>query len=121
MTTINKTDSFVTSWRVWYNDLSPDIVEYNSVDHDFNNLPNDGFQAMRLWYSDGRTRFISGNDYYFFAYHPSGTIFGQTNDSYEDITLRYENVIIKRGKHTTDEIMIQINNLVNNSNNPLYN
>lgn len=64
---INKTDSFVSSWRVWYNDLSTKIDEYNSVDHDFSDLPDDGFQAMRLWYNDGRCRFISGNDYYFFV------------------------------------------------------
>lgn len=116
---INKTDSFVSSWRVWYNDLSTKIDEYNSVDHDFSDLPEDGFQAMRIWYNDGRCRFISGNDYYFFAAHPSGTIFGQTNDAYQDIVDRYPEVIIKRGKHTTDDIMIQINQLMNSAPNPL--
>lgn len=118
---INKTDSFVAAWRVWYNDLSTGITEYNSVAHDFTNLPSDGFQAMRLWYVDGRTKFISGNDYYFFASHPSGTIYGQTNDSYNDIVARYPEVIITRGKYTTEEIMIQINDLMNNSTNPLGN
>jgi hypothetical protein len=116
---INKTDSFVISWRVWFNDLSDTITEYNSIEHDLTDLPSDGFQAMRLWYSDGRGRFISGNDYYFFALHPSGTIFGQSNDTYEDIVARYPEVIICRGKHTTDQMMIDINNLMNNSTNPL--
>lgn len=116
---INKTDSFVVSWRVWYNNLSSEITEYNSINHDFNDLPDDGFQAMRLWYNNGQGRFISGNDFYFFASHPTGTIYGQTNDGSTDIISRYPEVIIKKGKYTTDEMMIQINEMMNNSSNPL--
>jgi hypothetical protein len=116
---INNTDNFVKSWRCWYNDNSEDITEYNSVEHNLEDLPNDGFQAMRLWYFNGNGRLISGSDYYFFVSHPSGTIYGHSNDSYSDIESRYDEVIIKRGKHTTDEIITEIHELMNSSVSPI--
>jgi hypothetical protein len=116
---INNTDDFVTAWRCWYNNDSPTITEYNSVNHNLVDLPSDGFQAMRLWYTNGNGRFISGSDYYFFASHPSGTIYGHSNDSYADIESRYEEVTIKRGKHTTDEIMEEIDALMRDATSPI--
>lgn len=116
---ISNTDDFVKSWRCWYNDMSTGITEYNSVDHNLVDLPSDGFQAMRLWYYNGNGRYMSGNDYYFFAHHPSGTIYGHSNDSYSDIESRYTEVTIKRGKHTTDEMMNEINDLMINSVSPI--
>jgi hypothetical protein len=53
---------------------------------------------------------ISGNDYYFFAEHSAGLIFGQSNDSYESIVERYPNVTIKRGKHVPDGLINHIMN-----------
>jgi hypothetical protein len=117
---IQNTDNYVKSWRCWYNDNSETITEYNSIDHNLVDLPNDGFQAMRLWYHNGYGRFISGHDFYFFAEHPSGTIFGGSgySDTPESITNRYDSVSIKSGKHTTDGIMIEINDLMISSVSP---
>jgi hypothetical protein len=116
---INNTDNYVKSWRCWYNNNSSEITEYNSVEHNLIDLPEDGFQAMRLWYFNGTGRFILGNDFYFFASHPSGTIYGHSNDAYTDIESRYNEVTIKRGKHTTDELINEISSLMKNSICPL--
>lgn len=115
---INSTDSYVIAWRCWYDNNTSTPVEYNSINHSLYDLPDDGFQAMRLWYSDDNGRFISGNDYYFFAYHPAGTIYGQSNDSYDSILQRYNEVIIKRGRHVPESMINNINNLMINSNKP---
>jgi hypothetical protein len=110
---INNTDNFVTAWKCWYNDgTTTEITEYDSVNNTLESLPSDGFQAMRLWYHNGRGRFMSGNDFYFFANHPLGTIYGHSNDTYADIEQRYPGVSIKRGKHVPDGIMEQINQLM---------
>ena len=74
---------------------------------------------MRLWYFNGNGRFMSGNDHYFFATHPSGTIYGHSNDSYTDIESRYDEVTIKRGKHTTDKMINDINDMMINSTSPI--
>lgn len=116
---INNTDSYTIAWRAWYDNGTSAPLEYNSIQHTLYDLPEDGFQAMRLWYSDGTGRYISGNDYYFFANHTAGTIYGQTNDSYQSILDRYGEVIIKLGKHVPDGMMKDINDLMLNSRNPL--
>lgn len=115
---INSIDSYVVAWRCWYDNDTANPIEYNSVNNTLYDLPEDGFQAMRLWYFDGNGRFISGNDYYFFANHPAGTIYGQSNDSYDSIVQRYSEVIIKRGKHVPDSMINEINNLMINSTKP---
>lgn len=115
---IKKTDSFVIAWRVWYENGNG-IQSFNSSDHDFNDLPDIGFQAMKLFYADGTGRVISGYDFYFFACHPEGTIFGQTNNE-KDLD-QYEFKIIKKGKHTTDGLMKQISDAMFESENPLRN
>lgn len=111
-----QTDEYVVAWRCWY-DNGTSIEEYNSVQHCWETLPEDGFQAMRVWYNDGTGRHISGNDFYFLQEHPVGLIVGQSNDS--DIKVRYPNASIKRGKHCPDIMMRQINELMNNSTKPL--
>ena len=116
---INNTDSFVIAWRVWYDNGTTSPSEYNSIQHNLETLPDDGFQAMRLWYSNGNGRFISGSDHYFFSNHEGGTIFGQSNDSYQSILDRYPGVVIKLGKHVPDGLMNQIDNMMINSINPL--
>ena len=116
---INSLDSYTIAWRAWYCDGGSNPAEYNSVQHTVYDLPEDGFQAMRLWFSDRTGRYISGSDYYFFANHAAGTIFGQSNESYQSILDRYGEVIIKLGKHVPDGMMQQINSLMINSTNPL--
>jgi hypothetical protein len=113
------TDSFTTAWIAYYDNGTATPSIYNSVNHTLVDLPDDGFQAMRLWYHNGTGRYISGNDYYFFSEHPSGLIFGQTNDSYESIVERYPNAIIKRGKHTSEEMIHYINNLMITASKPI--
>lgn len=111
-----KTDDYVSAWRAW-SEVDFEIKEFNSVDNCLCDIPDDGFQAMRLWYADGTGRFISGADYYFFQEHPKGLIFGQSNDL--DIKERYPEAMIKRGKHIPDGLMKQVNELMTNSKNPL--
>lgn len=115
------TDNFIIAWRCWYDDGTFIPKEYTSINSTLDTLPEDGFQAMRLWYSNGGGRYMSGNDYYFFAEHPSGLIFGQSNDSYDSIVQRYPTAIIKRGKHTSDQMIHLIENTMINSQNPLIN
>lgn len=110
-------DEYVIAWRCWYDNWI-NIDEYNSVEHCWEQLPDDGFQAMRIWYADGTGRHISGNDYYFLSEHPAGLIVGQSNDL--DIKERYPKAIIKRGRHCPDIMMKQINELMSQSTNPLH-
>jgi len=116
---MNNTDSYTISWRCWYNNLQSEIVEYTSLNSTLDNLPEDGFQAMRLWFADGNSKVISGNDYYFFYEHPTGIIYGQTNDTPETINSRYPGALIKKGRYTTESIINTINNTMMNSTNPL--
>lgn len=107
---IKNTDEYVIAWKCWYNDGTENIQEYNSMEHCLEKLPDDGFQAMKLFYSDGGSRIMNGHDFYFFCTHPSGLIFGATNNE-NDIS-RYENAFVKRGKHIPDGMMNQINLLM---------
>lgn len=113
---IKQTDEYVIAWRCWY-DNGVSIEEYNSVEHCWDKLPDDGFQAMKLFYSDGTERNISGNDFYFLMEHPMGLIVGQSNDL--DLKERYTSAIIKRGRHCPDIMMKQINELMNEAKSPL--
>lgn len=110
------TDEYVVAWRIWY-DNGTSIEEYNSVEHCWESIPEDGFQAMRIWYNDNTGRHISGNDFYFLQEHPAGLIVGQSNDL--DIKERYPKAIIKRGKHCPDKMMKEINDLMLSAKNPL--
>lgn len=102
------TDSFTIAWVAYYDNGTATPSTYNSVDNTLIDLPEDGFQAMKIWYVDGTSRYIAGNDYYFFVNHQGGLIFGQSNDTYESIVQRYPNALIKRGKHTAEEIIHNI-------------
>ena len=114
---IKNTDEYVIAWRAWM-EVDFEIVEYNSVENCWEDMPYDGFQAMRLWYNDGTCgKFISGNDFYFLWEHPKGLVFGQSNDL--DIAERYPGAIIKRGKHVPDNVIKEVNELMINSKTPL--
>lgn len=97
------TDSHVIAWRAWY-DVADATAHYDSEHHTLEDLPDDGFQAMRLWYKDGTGRFISGNDYYFFYERPDGIVFAQTNETPEQILARYPQAVIKRGRYVPDAV-----------------
>lgn len=118
MIDLNK-EPIIKSWRCWYNNLTPEIQRYDSCRHTIEDLPSDGFQAMRLWYNNGSGKFISGNDYYFFYQFDDEVIFGQTNDLPEKILERYPTAIIKRGKYTTERILNEIHTEMINSTDPL--
>lgn len=109
---IRKTDEYVIAWRCWV-EVDQEIKEFNSVNNKWCDIPDDGFQAMRLWYSDGTGRQISGNDFYFVQEHPKGLIFGQTNDL--DVIERYPDALIKRGRHIPDALNKEVHELMNNS------
>lgn len=106
---IPKSDGYVKSWRCWV-EVGNDIKEFNSIDNDWCGVPDDGFQAMRVWYTDGTSRMISGNDFYFIQVHSKGLIFGQTNDL--DVKQRYPGALIKRGKHIPDKLMKEVNEMM---------
>lgn len=117
---MNSTDAYVISWRCWYNNLDNQVTEYTSINTTLENLPSDGFQGMKLFFADGTSKFINGSDYYFFYEHPSGIIFGQTNDSPQIIDSKYPGAVVKYGKYTTEGIMQNITNLMISATNPLY-
>ena len=114
---IKQTDEYIIAWRTWY-DNGTSIEGYNSVEHCWEKLPEDGFQAMKVWYNDNTERYISGNDFYFLQNHPAGLIIGQSNDL--DIKERYPKAIIKRGRHCPDKMMKEINDLMLSVKSPLH-
>lgn len=111
-------DPVIKSWRCWYNNLTPEILRYDSQNHTIEDLPDDGFQAMRIWFKNGNGKYVSGNDYYFFYQFGDEVIFGQTNDLPDKIIERYPNAVIKKGKYTTESILDKINKEMINSKDP---
>jgi hypothetical protein len=101
--------TYVIAWRCWYEDLSGNIVEYNSVTSTLNNLPTDGFQTMKLFFDDGTSGVMMGFDYFYFFSDQENVTFGLTNDLPETILSSYPNALIKNGKYISDETF---NNLV---------
>jgi hypothetical protein len=91
----------IIAWRCWYSDGSTE-TEYASTLNTFDDLPDEGFQAMRLWYSADTGRYISGNDNYYFVVSPSETIVGQTNDLPDAILEEYPTASIKQGLLISD-------------------
>ncbi|MHA2279264.1 MAG: hypothetical protein ACXAC5_00010 [Promethearchaeota archaeon] len=86
----------IVGWKAWY-----DGAIYNSKEHSWKDLPNDGLQVVvlytnkRLRSDDGWCRRIwSGVDYYWTTPESGSEIFcGDENP-----TERYPGAIIKRGK-----------------------
>lgn len=100
------TDSYTVAWKCWYVIYGTiDVIEYNSLDHDLDELPDEGFQAMRLWYSDETGRFINGNDNYYFAESGGKIVFGQTDEDELSIKSEYPDAIIKTGSMVSNELM----------------
>ena len=88
----------VKAWRCWYDDNNV----YNSKDHQWADLPEDGFQIRILYYENGTKQIQQGMDYYYEAEHSSGeTIYG-TNMHLENITDRYASPVIKQGRWAPD-------------------
>lgn len=89
----------VVGWRIWYDDGQV----YDSLTATWASLPDDGVLVVMLYRRDGSRRVMSGNDYYWTAYHPQGVIYGHA-DNPPDPT-RYTGALIKRGRFAPDHIM----------------
>ena len=95
----------VIAWRAWA-DLwnGQPLQEYASDVTDFEELPDDGLQGIIKFQDDGGKQVLSGYEWYFEVKHPSGVyIISGANDSADELRQRYPGIILKRGKHTTDE------------------
>lgn len=100
------TDSNTIAWKCWYANLADtDFTEYNSVDHTLDDLPETGFQAMRLWFANGTGRYINGNDNYFFVNTSNGLLFGQTDGSADSILQTHPDSLVKSGVTISDALM----------------
>jgi hypothetical protein len=98
----------VIGWRAWY-----ESAEYNSADHTFDDLPDDGLQQIQLFYDDGRKRNISGSDYYWITDNGEGTIFAQGQTPPDPA--RYPDAVIIMGKWTSEENYFRIEVEASNS------
>ena len=95
------------------------LVTVTSWDQEFADLPDDGLQGFIKFFEDGTRAFVTGYDWYFWVNHPSGVgILSANNDDPEETRSRYPGAVLKRGKHTTDEWIHQLDNLLAQSPNP---
>ena len=86
----------VIGWRAWYD---RGTGPFDSTNHKWEDIPDDGIQVLVLYRSDGGRRMISGCDYYFKA----GNVYGSNNDSLEVLEQRYPGVVAKRGRWASEE------------------
>ena len=72
-------------------------------------LPDDGLVEAVIYFDDGRRNTLGAMDWYFYAPHPDGPIYG--SDIYttpDEIRRRYPGAIVKRGKWVPEETMARI-------------
>ena len=94
----------VIGWATWYDNNRI----FTSEDAVWEDLPDDGIQAIVLFQDDSSKNVINGYDYYFKV----GDIFGGNNDNPRDTAKRYPGAVIKRGRWTTTEEIHRINSEV---------
>jgi hypothetical protein len=105
---MKRTDGYIVGWKAWY-DVAGQPVGISHEQSTLEDLPEDGFQAMRISYAGGTSRFMSGSNTYFFAEHADGhLIFGQTDDTPSQVLLRYPHATVKRGRYVSDKMNAQI-------------
>lgn len=93
----------VASWIVWCDDGN---CYEGSTAEEWAALPDDGLLGVKLLYDrEGYGRNASGADYYFRAEGILEPIYGHSNGPWQDIVVRYTNVVIKRGRWTDDAYM----------------
>lgn len=99
-------------WRAWvWNTATGRIEEYNSVDHTWVAVPEDGFVAKMLYNEDGTRQVQHGMDYYYEMETRLGVIQG-TAMPREDLARRYPRAVVKRGMwlpdHVYESVMVQV-------------
>jgi hypothetical protein len=107
-------------WKAWYVIDNVVMTYEGQSEAEFRALPDDGFQAAVLAFPDATYRRISGCDYVWTDTGVEGRpIYGQSSpgQTYEEIVARYPNASVKRGKHT-DDLTIQQIELAMNSFDP---
>ena len=100
----------ILGWRAWV-DTPEGVVNYDSKDDKWEDMPDDGVIFIMLYKDDGdgleenlnghrytHREGMCGIDFYFKAPHHSGTTYGSNNDTKEEIESRYPGAIVKRGK-----------------------
>lgn len=81
---------------VWYDSGEPYRVK---TPEDWAALPDDGVVECVVYFDDGRRNSLGGHDWYFYAPHPDGPIYGsQTYTTEKEIKKRYPGANVKRGK-----------------------
>ena len=60
----------IIGWSVWYDNGSV----FDSREHDWDDIPDDGVLVMYVYKSDGRRECMQGQ-WYYFAPHPEGIIY----------------------------------------------
>lgn len=107
----------IIGWRAWYvGSGNFPVIEYNSNEHVWATLPEDGMLAVRTYEDelkpngDNKGIKLSGMDYYFTAFGPQDLFVGADIDRREvdvanEIKERYTNAVVKRGMWTDSNTM----------------
>lgn len=74
----------------------------------WNDLPDDGCLAVKVWFNDGTARVCSGNDWYGLHVAPDG-FWTLIHNNHEDNKIRYPDVVWKRGMWTSESEMQAVN------------
>jgi hypothetical protein len=90
-------ETYVAGWRIWFDDGRV----YQSSTDKWEELPDDGVLVRMLYFTDGTKQIQCGNDFYYEAPHPQGTIYGAANEAFWD-PKRYPGAIVKRGRWAPD-------------------
>jgi len=107
----------MVSWVCVYDpwDGSP-LVKVDAATTRFEDLPEDGIQGFIIHHADGTRQIVTGCDWYLWVVHPNGTpILSGNNHPPEENRRRYPNVILKRGKLTTEEWVHAVTELLNDA------
>lgn len=91
-------------WRCWYDDGTI----YNSRNHKWVDLPEDGVLVKILYYANGGKQVQHGMDFYYEAPHCCGDSIRGTAMPNDDVGNRYPSAEVKRGRWAPDEFYRQI-------------
>ena len=97
-----------SQWKAWYDDGAV----YNSVEHAWADLPEDGFLIRMVFKENGGREWQMGVDFYFDAVGSDGKIIPGTGMEKDDIPNRYfdgeSGTNIKRGRRCSDEMWAEV-------------
>ena len=90
---------------VWYDDMKYRITTSEA----WAALPEDGIVEVLVHYSDGRKNTFGGHDFYFYAPHVEGPIYGSTsNTTRKEIKRRYPGAVVKLGKWVPEATLCRV-------------